>query len=135
MINIADLRGFVFRLAQIPYNGLVPLVDLIAPDYSINEGMPGGYGVSESNAMGQPRWYSINICLDDQLEEGKRLFNDANYKVMAPVDVAKFEATMDKLGANRTFEWRLSDTSLNLIFGIVILGIVLLILRAVLTTS
>jgi hypothetical protein len=108
---------------------------LIAPDYSINDGMPGGFGVSERNAMGKPSWYSINICLDEQLEEGKCLFKDVNYKVKAPVDVAEFEATMDKLGANSNFEWRLSNTSLNWIVGIVILGFVLLILRAVLTTS
>jgi hypothetical protein len=106
----------------------------IAPDYSISDGI-GGIGVSRSNADGRPRWYKINICLDHQLEEGKRLFDDANYKVMAPVDVVKFEATMDKLGANRDVEWRLSNTSLNWLVGIVILGLVLFILRAVLTTS
>jgi len=70
-----------------------------------------------------------------RFEEAKRLFNDANHKVKAPVDVTEFEATMEKLGANSNFVWRLSNTSLNWIVGIVILGFVLLILRAVLTTS
>ncbi len=97
--------------------------------------MSAGVATIYRNATSLPDWYRINICLDEQIEEAKRLFNDANYKVKAPVDIAEFEATMDKLGANRNFEWRLSNTSLNWIVGIVILGFVLLILRAVFTSS
>lgn len=102
----------------------------IVPDYSITEGTIGGIGTSFRNINDDPEWYRLNICLDDQLEEAKRLFEDSNYKVTAPVDVEKFEATMDKLGANRKVEWRMPEISLNWIVGIAILGIALLILRA-----
>lgn len=77
----------------------------IVPDYSVKAGEIAGIGASLEHANGQTNWYSVSICLDDQFAEGQRLLDDANYHVIAPVDVEKFEATMNKLGANRDVEW------------------------------
>ncbi len=132
MIYLASVRSSeIDEIKERFRAGGIPV--FIAPDYTIENG--GGYGVASNNLAGLIKWYSIKICLDDQIEEAKHLFNDANYKVMAPVDVDKFESTMGNLGANRDFEWRLSDKSLTWIIGLVILGFVLLILRAVFASS
>ncbi len=130
MIYLASVRSSeIDEIKDRFRSGGIPI--FTAPDYTITDGMPGGIGLSARNAEGRPDWYSISICLDEQLEEGKRLFKDADYKVFVPVDVDEFEAKMDKLGANREFEWRFSDNGLLWIVLAVIVGFVICILRAV----
>jgi hypothetical protein len=105
----------------------------LEPDYSRVD-MVTGIATVFRNATTGPAWYRVYVCLDDQLQEAKRLLSDANYKVTKPVDVAKFEATMDRLGANRKVGWRLSDKNLNWIVGIIVVAFVLWILRVVIAS-
>jgi hypothetical protein len=71
-----------------------------------------------------PNWYRVHVCLDEQTEEAKRLFEDPTYKVKAPIDIEKFEAKMAKLGADPELAWRVPDATLNWIVGGAIVAIV-----------
>jgi hypothetical protein len=114
-----------FRVGGIPI--------FVAPDFTLKANDIPGLGASQQHAAGRSNWYSVSVCLDEQFEEGKRLFNDPNYTVMSPVDVAEFEAEMDKLGANREVELNLADNGLFWIVAAVILGLVIWIVRTVST--
>jgi hypothetical protein len=128
-VRLAELTELKarFRASGIPV--------YVEPDYSVRDTMASGSADTYRSATSPHDWYRINICLDEQLDEAKHLFEDANYEVKAPVDVAKFETTMDGLGANREVEWKLSDKDLNRIFEIILVGFVFWILYAVLTSS
>lgn len=105
-----------FRVGGIPI--------FVVPDYGLRQNDIAGIGASQRHANGQASWYAVNICLDEQFEDGRSLLDDPNYKVAAPVDVAQFEATMDKLGANQSFEW-FSDKTLAWIAWVIVAGVVL----------
>src|SRR5690349_1533487 len=100
--------------------GGIPI--FLEPDYGTRDQPTVGRASAYRNATTPPEWYRVYVCLEQQKEEAKRLFHDARYKVKAPVDVDEFEATMEKLGANRKFEW---PESLNWIVGIVAIASVL----------
>ena len=114
-----------FRISGVPI--------FVEPDHARGD-MVTGIATAFRNAVSGPSWYRVYVCIDDQLHEAKRLFSDANYKVTKPVDVAKFEATMDKLGANKKPTWRVSSQTMNWIVGALVLLFVLWILRAVITS-
>jgi hypothetical protein len=107
-----------FRASGIPI--------FVEPDYAARDTMSVGPASTYRNATTPPESFRVYVCLEQQREEAKRLFHDARYKVKAPVDVEQFEATMERLGANRKFEWPIS---LNWIVGIVAVAAVLWIAR------
>ena len=130
MIFLASVRSSdVDEIKERFRVGGIPI--FVAPDFVLKRNDIPGIGASQQHAAGRSNWYSVSICLDEQLEEGKRLFNDPNYIVISPVDVAEFEAEMDKLGANREVELNLADSGPFWIVVAVVLGFVIWILRAV----
>ena len=101
------------------------------PDYSQRDGFVSGIGSSYSNATRLPDWYRINVCLDEQFEEAKLLFENPSYTVKWPVDVAQFEATMNELSTQEIRPLN-SENILNRISIIVVVAFAIWILYVVL---
>jgi hypothetical protein len=105
----------------------------LEPDYARDD-IVAGVATAFRNATTGPQRYRLYVCIETQLEEAKHLLANKHYKVRAPVDVAKFEATMEKLGANRKMEWRLTTRAMNWMVAVVVVAFLLWVLRAVLRT-
>jgi len=124
----------MFLLASIPADQVQELDDrfraagiplYFEPDYSRRRHDVLPTGSLYSTEASVPDWCLAHVCLEEQAEEAKRLFDDPTYKVKAPIDVQKFEAKMAKLGADAGLAWRVPDATLNWIVSGAIAAVVI----------
>ena len=80
---------------------------------------------TDPSARGAAFGHRIHIWLEEQLDDAKRLLRDPQYEVVAPVDVAKFYAALDKHDAQGEAAWyRAEESWLNWLVGVCAVGLI-----------
>jgi hypothetical protein len=107
----AELRDR-FRGAGIPI--------LLEPDYA----RKGQIALGAPNRA-EPDRVRVHVCIEEQIDEARRLFADPDYVVQHPVDIEEFDAAMERVGAGPDLERSLPDMTMNWIVGGMLLALVI----------
>lgn len=99
-----------FRASGIPV--------LLEPDYA----RKGQIALGAPNKA-EPDRVLIHVCLDEQIDEARRLLADPDYAVQHPVDIEQFDAAMERAGAGAELERRLPDLTMNWLVGGMLLAL------------